>query len=335
MLCNLPQRPLGKHNVSAISLGCMNLSHAYGHPPTPAAGKHLIRQAYDWGVNHFDTAILYGFGRNEELVGNAIKPFRQNVHLASKCGLTTPDMQRGIDARPEVIRQACDDSLRRLQTDFIDLYYLHRLDPNVPIEDSIGALRDLVIAGKIGSIGLSEVSADTIRRAHRIHPITAVQSEYSLWARNPEIAVLTCCQALNITFVAFSPLARGFLTGQLADPESFPEKDIRRNMPRFHHPHFNTNLQLLARLKDMAKHYNCSMTQLALSWLLHKGEHIIPIPGTTQLSHLEENLNAASVKISERDMAILDSHFNPKAISGPRYNDKTLQEIDTERWDHE
>lgn len=323
-------------NSAKIGLGCMCLSHAYGKPPGPEEeeGIALIRRAYELGVRHFDTAILYGFGRNEILVGEAVKPFRNEITLASKCGLTTagPDIKRQIDGQPETIRQSCEDSLKRLQSDVIDLYYLHRLDPAVPVEDSVGALKDLVVAGKVREIGLSEVSAETLRRAHAVHPIAALQSEYSLWTRNAEIAVLDVCAELGIDFVAFSPLGRGFLSGSLGTVPEFPEGDLRRNMPRFQAPHYQANLSLLATFKGIADEQGCSPSQLAIAWLLHRGDRIIPIPGTTRLDHLQENLGASSITLDADCLARLDQQFSPERISGARYGTKTQAEIDTERF---
>src|SRR5471030_1281189 len=230
--------------VGPLALGCMNLSHAYGTPPPPAEGSALLRRAFELGVLHFDTAALYGFGANETLLGSALAPYRSRIHLASKCGVTGVDGRRVIDGRPQTLRRTCLESLARLRTDVIDLYYLHRWDRRVPIEDSVGALAELVAAGHVRAIGLSEVSAATLRRAHAVHPIAAVQSEYSLWTRNPEIAVLDACRELGTTFVAFSPLARGFLTSTPPDAEALDAKDIRRAMPRFAPANHKANVAL-------------------------------------------------------------------------------------------
>lgn len=326
------KRRLGDTNVSAISLGCMNLSHAYGNAPPIEYSEQLLQTAYELGVNHFDTAILYGFGKNEELVGKAIKPFRQHIHLASKCGLTTLDLKRKVDGRPEIIKKSCEQSLKRLQTDVIDLYYLHRWDKTIPVEESVGALKDLMQEGKIRSIGLSEVSAQTLRRAHKECPITAVQSEYSLWTRNPEIAVLETCQELGVAFVAFSPLGRGFLGGKLNHPPNFVEKDLRHQMPRFQAPNYANNLQLLDSLRELADCINISVAQLALAWVLKKGENIIAIPGTTQIRHLRENCVAGDLDLSPELMDALNNCFKRENIQGARYNEKTQLEIDTEEF---
>ncbi len=296
----LKKRRIAGQAVNPIGLGCMNLSHAYGHPPSPEDSVKLLHKAIELGVDHFDTAALYGFGKNEELVGPALKPYRDDIMLASKCGMQGVDDKRVIDGQPEAIRKTLDDSLRRLHTDRIDLWYLHRYDKlnNIPIEDSVGEMARLVETGKVGSIGLSEVSADTLRKAHKVHPIAAVQSEYSLWSRNAEIAVIEACAELGAAFVAFSPVARGFLAADL-DPEHFAEKDIRRGMPRFQSPHFEKNAKLLPLFRQIAKEAGCMPAQLALAWVLQKAPHMHVIPGTTSIPHLEENLAAADMARSD------------------------------------
>ena len=330
-------RHLGEFKVSSIGLGCMNLSHAYGAPVSAEQGERVLLSALDAGVTLFDTAALYGFGANETLVGKVMKPHRQKFTLASKCGMQGVDVNgdgkpvRVIDGRPETIRKTCEDSLRRLQTDVIDLYYLHRWDKKIPIEDSVGALSDLVRKGYIRSIGLSEVSAATLRKAHAVHPIAALQTEYSLWTRNPEIAVLQACKELGVAFVAFSPVGRGFLCGPM-DVAALDAKDIRRSMPRFTPENYAANLQLLASLKAVAREVGCSPSQLAIAWLLHKGEHIIPIPGTTSVAHLAEDLDAAQVSLSPATIARLDGLFHPDAVQGSRYNAQGNSEVDTENF---
>lgn len=329
-------RSIGPFKVSAIGLGCMNLSHAYGVPVSAEQGARVLLSALDAGVTLFDTAALYGFGANEALVGKVMKPHREKFILASKCGMQGVDVNgdgklvRVIDGRPETIRKTCEDSLRRLQTEVIDLYYLHRWDKRVPIEDSVGALGDLVRKGYIRSIGLSEVSAATLRKAHAVHPIAAVQTEYSLWTRNPEIAVLNACKELGVAFVAFSPLARGFLCGQLQEVSSLDAKDIRRSMPRFAPDNFAANLKLLPGYLQVAKDVGCTPAQLAIAWLLHRGEHIIPIPGTTSVSHLAEDLGAVNVALNAATMTKLDGLINQHTVVGSRYNAQVNSEVDTE-----
>lgn len=313
----------------------MNLSHAYGAPVSPEQGERVLLTALDAGVTLFDTATLYGFGANETLVGRVMKPHRSRFTLASKCGMQGVEVNgdgklvRVIDGRPETLRQTCEDSLRRLQTDVIDLYYLHRWDKRVPIEDSVGALADLVRAGKIRSIGLSEVSAATLRRAAEVHPIAAVQTEYSLWTRNPEIAVLDACRELGTAFVAFSPVARGFLCGPM-DVGALDAKDIRRAMPRFSPENYAANARLLPAYQALAAEAGCTPAQLAIAWLLQRGEHIIPIPGTTSVDHLLEDLGAADVRLSADVMARVEALINQQTVTGPRYNPQGTGEVDTE-----
>lgn len=326
------ERRIGPFSVAAIGMGCMNISHAYGAPPPVAVGEALLLRALELGINHFDTAALYGFGANEELVGRVLQPHRARITLTSKCGMTGIDGKRVIDGRAETIKRTCEDSLRRLRTDVIDLYYLHRWDRQVPIEESIGAMADLVRAGKVRTIGLSEVSAQTLRRAHAVHPITAVQTEYSLWTRNAEIAVLDACKQIGAAFVAFSPLARGFLTGTLRDVSTLLPKDIRRGMPRFSPELYPVNLRLLVEYTRIAHEVGCTPAQLALAWVLSRGEHVLPIPGTTQVGHLEENLGAANVKLSPEIIVRLDALINQRTVTGPRYNAATQADVDTEEF---
>jgi len=328
------KRKLGSFDVAPVGLGCMSLSHAYGHPPDAETGVRLLNAALDLGYDHLDTAALYGFGANETLLGNAIKTRRSEYTLASKCGMFRNDAgQREINGDPVRIKKTCEESLTRLQTDVIDLYYLHRWDKRRPIEESVGALKDLVQEGKIRSYGLSEVSARTIRNAHAVHPVAAVQTEYSLWTRNPETAVLDVCAELGITLVAFSPLARGFLTGTLRDVAALPPKDIRLNMPRFQPEHFNANLDLLDGLAEIAAGHDCTLGQIALAWVLAQGDHVVAIPGTTRLDHLEENWDAQDIRLDRETIGRLDALINPHTVSGPRYPAATLPEIDTEEVD--
>ena len=330
-------RKIGPFSVSAIGLGCMNLSHAYGTPPPAEQGERVLLSALDEGVTLIDTAALYGFGANETLVGRVLKPHRSRFTLASKggmAGVTGDDgvVRRVIDGRPETIRRNCEDSLRRLQTDVIDLYYLHRWDKKVPIEDSVGAVSRLVEQGKVRTVGLSEVSAATIRKAHAVHPIAAVQTEYSLWTRNPEIAVLDACRELGAAFVAFSPVARGFLCDALHDVSTLDAKDIRRSMPRFDPEHYARNLKLLPGFKALAREAGCTPAQLALAWLLHKRQDIIPIPGTTSVEHLREDLAAERVKLDASLMQRLEAHINQRTVSGHRYGEQARREVDTEEF---
>jgi aryl-alcohol dehydrogenase-like predicted oxidoreductase len=323
-------RKLGAFEVSSLGLGCMSMSHGYG-APNDGESVRVLHRALDLGCNFLDTAALYGFGRNETLIGNTLRERRKEFVLASKCGVfKNAEGKREIDGRPEVLKKTCDDSLQRLQTDVIDLYYLHRMDRKVPIEESVGALSDLVTAGKIRTIGLSEVSANTLRKAHAIHPITAVQSEYSLWTRNAELQVLQTCRELGVAFVAFSPLARGFLTGAVRDNSQFTETDMRRNMPRFQGEHFTRNLRLLDEFANLARAHHCTPSQLALAWVLTRGDHIIPIPGTKHLAYLEENLRARDLTLQPALVQQLDALINQQTVSGPRYNANASKEVDTE-----
>jgi aryl-alcohol dehydrogenase-like predicted oxidoreductase len=330
----MQQRLLGPFQVSAIGLGCMNLCHAYGQPMPEAEAERLLHAALDLGITHFDTAALYGFGVSETLIGRFLAPLRQRFTLASKCGMTGVPNEQGvkvrvIDGRPATLKATCEEALRRLRTDVIDLYYLHRWDKSVPIEDSVGALADLVRDGKIRAIGLSEVSAATLRRAHAVHPIAALQTEYSLWTRNPEIAVLQACRELGVSFVAFSPLGRGFLCGPL-DIDAFDAKDIRRTMPRFTPAHYPHNAGLLPAYLAVAQEVGCSPAQLALAWLLHQGPDILPIPGTTRVEHLRDNVAAADLSLSPEVLARLDAVMNDRLVSGNRYNEQARREVDTE-----
>jgi aryl-alcohol dehydrogenase-like predicted oxidoreductase len=333
----MQQRKLGPFQVSAMGLGCMNLSHAYGKPVTQEQGERVLLTALDAGVTLFDTAALYGFGANETLVGKVMKPHRHKFTLASKCGMQGVDVAgdgklvRVIDGRPETIKKTLEMSLRRLQTDVIDLYYLHRWDKKVPIEDSVGALGDMVQKGYIRSIGLSEVSAATLRKAHAVHPIAALQTEYSLWTRNPEIAVLQASRELGVTFVAFSPVGRGFLCGPI-DVAQLDAKDIRCTMPRFAPQNYAHNQQLLQGYGAIAKDAGCSLAQLALAWLLQQDGGIIPIPGTTSTDHLLDDLGALNVKLEPTTLDRLNALINQNTVRGSRYNDLANSEVDTENF---
>ncbi len=325
-------RRLGPFEVSEIGFGCMSLSSAYGPPPPREQAESVLLGALDAGHTFFDTAAVYGLGHNETLVGEVLGPHRDRIVLASKCGITdATGTQRAMDGRPETIKAVCDVSLRRLQTEVIDLYYLHRWDRRVPIEESVGALADLVAAGKIRSIGLSEVSAPTLRRAHAVHPIAALQTEYSPWTRNPEIAVLEACRELGVTFVAFSPVGRGFLAGGVRDPGRLDESDFRRSMPRFQGEAFAANLELFEEFQILAAEAGCTPAQLCLAWLLAKAPHIVPIPGTSRPDHMGENAATVDVRLPAGMVDRVDELVNADTVSGDRYGAAMQASVDTER----
>ncbi len=328
------QRKLGPFTVSAIGLGCMNLSMGYGKADKNESVR-LLNECIDAGYTFLDTASMYGMGHNEELIGKTLRHRRDEYVLSSKCGIVKNSSGVTVmDGRTDVIRQTCEDSLRRLQTDVIDLYYLHRLDSKIPIEDSIGALSDLVREGKIKTIGLSEMCAETTRRAHAVHPITAMQSEYSLWTRTPERKILAVCDELDITFVPFSPLARSFLTGVTSDASQVDEKDIRATIarPRFEKDNFKKNLKLLKPYKKIADEQNCSMAQLALAWILARhGNKMIPIPGTKDVNHMHENAGAGDISLSDDVVQALDALINENTVVGRRYTDALMASTDSEK----
>ncbi|WP_231621681.1 aldo/keto reductase [Sphingomonas sp. 37zxx] len=328
-MTTLPTRDIGGISVSAIGLGCMNLSHAYGDPPPADAGGRLLNHALDSGVTLLDTAALYGGGANERLIAAAVMHRRQEFVLASKCVLDLYDGKRWVDGSPQAIARTLDAALTRLGTDHIDLYYLHRLDSRIAIEESVGALVRAKEAGKIGAIGLSEMSAATIRRAHAVHPIAAVQSEYSPMVRNPEIAVLDTCRALGIGFVAFSPVARGMLAGAVAD-DHYAAGDIRLTMPRFLGDHLRRNLALVAQFDTLARSIEVAPAQLSLAWLLARDAAIVPIPGTRSIEHLDQNLAAAQLTLDDQTIAAIDTLFAPGAVHGARYSAAQQAQIDTE-----
>ncbi len=334
----MKSRRIGPFEVAEIGFGGMNLSHAYAAPPPADVAEALLLEALDRGMTLFDTAALYGFGGNETLIGRVLKPHRSRIVLCSKGGMTGQPvgpggaLQRVIDGRPESIQRDCEASLKRLQTDVIDLYYLHRWDKSVPIEDSVGAMSRLVEQGKVRTLGLSEVSAATLKKAHAVHPIAALQTEYSLWTRNPEIAVLAACREIGAAFVAFSPTARAFLTGTLRDVSTLDAKDIRRGMPRFEPVHYAKNLELLPPFEALARDLGCTPVQLALAWLLHRGPDLIPLAGTRSREHLLENLGTCGRALSAEVLAWLDRHFTPAAISGNRYGAQSQIEVDTEQF---
>jgi aryl-alcohol dehydrogenase-like predicted oxidoreductase len=327
------KRRLGRFSINPIGLGCMSLSQAYGPQPDEAASERLLHRALDLGCDFLDTAAIYGDGHNETLVGRTLKARRSEFTLASKCGFrVTAENPRVVDGSPASVAETLDASLRRLGLDHIDLYYLHRPDPRTPIEESVGALARAVEAGKIGAIGLSEVSADQLRRAHAAHPVTALQTEYSLWTRNPEIAVLDACRELGVTFVAFSPVARGFLAGAFETPRVLGRNDIRAGMPRFQGDDFVRNQALYGPYKAIAEAAGCTPAQLALAWLLHRDPALVTIPGTHDIAHLEENMAANQIRLSPDQMAALDALVNQETVSGGRYNAAQQATVMTEEF---
>ncbi len=318
---------LGGFEVSCIGLGCMGMSQSYGKADLAESERTLLR-ALELGVTFLDTANAYGAGHNESLIGRVLKARRKEFVLATKFGITiSADGRRGVDGSPAQVATRCDESLQRLQTDVIDLYYLHRLDPNVPIEDTVGAMAALVRAGKVRYLGLSEVSAATLRRAHAVHPIAAVQSEYSLWTRDPEGHVLPACRELGIGFVPFSPLGRAMLTGRLS-ADVIDERDMRKDMPRFQGENFAANTRLVDALADVAKQKGATPGQLALAWLLAQPGTIAPIPGTKRVSYLEENVAAAAVALSAAEVAHIDGLFAAERVVGARYAPAAMKSID-------
>src|SRR5262245_43812071 len=327
----MEQRRLGTQGltVSAIGLGCMGMSWAYG-TPDDAESTATLHEAIDRGCTFLDTAEVYGPWENERLLGRTLGGRRNQVVLATKFGfaLTAQGQVAGLDSRPEHVREALDGSLQRLGIDHIDLLYQHRVDPAVPIEDTVGAMADLVRAGKVRFLGLSEASPRTIKRAHAVHPISALQTEYSLWQREVEAEVLPTCRELGIGFVAYSPLGRGFLTGQTKRAEEFGDRDNRRSHPRFQGENFDHNLRLVAAMKEMAATRDCTPGQMAIAWLLHGGPDVVPIPGTKRRTYLRENLGAADVRLSTQDMAWLDEHLPVGATAGERYNPLLMSILD-------
>ncbi|GJM13553.1 MAG: aldo/keto reductase [Pseudohongiella sp.] len=320
-------RQLGELRVSALGLGCMSMSQSYGEANRQESERALHR-ALDIGYTFLDTASLYGLGHNESLIGEVLPARRNEFILASKCGIVNRAGKRAVDCTPANVKKTCEESLRRLNTDVIDLYYLHRRDFDVPIEESVGALADFVSAGKIRYIGLSECSSTTIRKAHAEHPICAVQSEYSLWSREPENKVFDCCKELGIGFVPFSPLGRAFLTGVITDMSDLDDDDMRQSMPRFQDENFQKNLAQLADLREIAASNSCTMAQLALAWVLAQDPNFVPIPGTKHVKYVEENAQAAEISLSEADLARTSEIFADGSVRGDRYAKSHMISLD-------
>jgi aryl-alcohol dehydrogenase-like predicted oxidoreductase len=327
------KRMINGRAVNPVGLGCMNICWAYAPPVAEDYAVKLLNAALDAGYDHLDTARIYGEGQSETWIGQALKGRRNEFFLASKTGIFVDGQSRRIDCRPESIKAACETSLKLLQTDHIDLYYLHRRDFNTPIEDSVGALADLVKEGKIGSYGLSEMSADTLRRAHALHPCAAMQTEYSPMTRNPEIAVLDACRELGVTFVAFSPVGRGFLTGGLKPGQVWGKGDLRGAWPRFQEPNYSTNLALVAGYEAIATEAGVTPSQLSMGWVLAKGDHIVTIPGSQNIAHVEENIARWDWVPDAATIAKIDALINRETVAGGRYTPGMQAAIDTEEFE--
>jgi aryl-alcohol dehydrogenase-like predicted oxidoreductase len=325
-------RTIAGKSLHAVGLGCMNVSWAYGTPPSHDDCVKLLQQAVDLGYDHFDTARIYGAGQNEALLAEALKGRRDRVFLASKTGIVVDGPRRGVDCSPEYITADIDKSLALLETDFIDLYYMHRFDPKVPIADSVGALARAIEAGKIGAYGVSEWSSAHVREAHAVHPMAAVQTEYSLWTRNVELGVLETCEALGIALVAFSPLGRGALCGVLTDPSTLEDKDLRTKMPRFQPGNWAQNRTLIEQFVRLAEQAGVTPAQLALNWVLSRGDNVHVIPGTTNPQHLADNVRAAKIEVSAAVLDEADRLINHDTVAGHRYHDAILPTIDTEEF---
>lgn len=325
-------RTLGGRDVCPIGLGCMSLAWAYGTPPTTEESARLLNRALDCGYDHLDTARIYGLGKSEALIGDALNGRRKHFYLASKTGILVDGDKRRIDCRPEVIRNALEESLRLLRTDHIELYYLHRRDFTIPIEESVGALGELVQQGKIGGIGLSEMGAETIRRAHAAFPVTAVQNEYSLWSRNSEIAVLDACRELGIAFVAFSPVGRGALAGTPNDPAQLEDNDMRHRFPRYTPENWPHNHALIVQFMALAAEAGVTPAQLSLAWVLSRGDNIHTIPGTASIPHMEENIATMAQRVDPEILARAGELITPQTVAGPRYPPDMQATSDTEEF---
>lgn len=328
----MTSRLLGGKPVNPVGLGCMSLSWAYGPPLDDESAGRLLNLALDLGYDHLDTARIYGLGENERIIGKYLSARRKEYYLTSKTGIIIDGEKRRVDCRPETIRAGLETSLKLLQTDHIDLYYLHRPDANTPIEESVGELSRLIKEGKIGGYGLSEMSSATLRRAAAVHPVAAMQTEYSPWTRNPEIAVLEACRELGTTFVAFSPVGRGALARGVSDPALLAKGDLRPTMPRFSPENWPHNARLILRFEQVAEDHGVTPAQLALSWVLSRGEHVVVIPGTANQEHLRENIARGDWELPDAAQVAIDEIFPPEAAAGHRYADAMRNTVTTEEF---